>query len=71
MAVESDQIIADVVEISEFPDMAQRYAITGVPKIVINDQVELLGAQPESTFVAAVCELGNGNETSSESPPTS
>jgi hypothetical protein len=50
MAVESDQIIADVVEISEFPDMAQRYAITGVPKIVINDQVELLGAQPESTF---------------------
>ena len=55
MAVESDQIVADVVEISEFADMAQRYSVTGVPKIVINDEVELLGAQPESAFVEAVC----------------
>ena len=43
MAIESDRIVADVVEISEFPDMAQRYGVTGVPKIVINDEVELLG----------------------------
>lgn len=62
MAIESDRIVADVVEISEFPDMAQRYGVTGVPKIVINDEVELLGAQPESTFVEAVC---NGSEASS------
>jgi predicted DsbA family dithiol-disulfide isomerase len=59
MGVESDRVIADVVEISEFPDMAQRYAVSGVPKIVINDQVELLGAQPESALVAAVRELGS------------
>ncbi len=59
MAVESEQIVADVVEISEFPDMAQRYSVTGVPKIVINDEVELVGAQPESAFVEAVCKLGN------------
>ncbi len=60
MAVESEQIVADVVEISEFPDMARRYGVTGVPKIVINDEVELLGAQPESAFVDAVCKLGSG-----------
>ena len=57
MAVESDQVVADVVEVSEFPEMAQRYGVTGVPKIVINDEVELLGAQPESAFVEAVCAL--------------
>lgn len=65
MAVESEQVTADVVEISEFPDMARRYAISGVPKIVINDQMELLGAQPESTFVSAVCQLGEGESASS------
>ena len=79
MAVESDRIVADVVEISEFPDMAERYRVTGVPKIVINDEIELIGAQPESAFVDAVCRsasaeasaeadrggLGNGSEASS------
>ena len=62
MGVESERVIADVVEISEFPDMAQRYAVSGVPKIVINDEMELLGAQPEADLVGAVCELGNGSK---------
>jgi predicted DsbA family dithiol-disulfide isomerase len=56
MGVESEKITADVVEVSEFPDMARRYGVSGVPKTVINDQIELLGAQPEATFVEAVCE---------------
>jgi predicted DsbA family dithiol-disulfide isomerase len=58
MAIENDRITADVVEISEFPDLAQRYAVTAVPKIVLNDQMELMGSQPESTFVKAVVEMG-------------
>ena len=57
MGVESEKITADVVEVSEFPDMARRYGVSGVPKTVINDQIELLGAQPEATFVKAVCDL--------------
>ena len=35
----------------EFPDLARRYSVRGVPKIVINDRVEFVGAQPESEFV--------------------
>jgi len=62
MGVESDKVLADVVEVSEFPDMARQYGVTGVPKIVINDEVELLGAQPEAIFVKAVCELGGDGE---------
>ena len=62
MAIESEHVTADVVEVSEFPELARRYAVTGVPKVVINDQMELLGAQPEATFIRAVAELGNGRQ---------
>ena len=47
-------VTADVVEISEFPDLAAQYHVRGVPKIVMNDTVELVGAQPEAAFVDAM-----------------
>jgi glutaredoxin-like protein len=53
-AVESANITADVIEISEFPALAAEYHVDGVPMIVINDSVELVGAQPEAAFVDAV-----------------
>ncbi len=54
MALENDNVSSVIVEASEYPDLVQRYAIDAVPKIVINDRVELLGAQPETAFVDAV-----------------
>ncbi len=54
MALENANVSSVIVEANEFPDLIQRYAIDAVPKIVINDRVELLGAQPEPTFVDAV-----------------
>lgn len=51
MAVESAHVTADVIEAMEFPDLAQRYQVRGVPKIVINDRVEFVGALPESNFL--------------------
>ena len=56
MAIESEHIIADVVEVSEFPEMGQKYAVQGVPKIVFNDEVSLVGAHPEDSFLKAVLE---------------
>ena len=53
-AVESAHVTADVIEISEFPDLAAQYHVRGVPKIVMNDTVELVGAQPEAVFVDAM-----------------
>ena len=53
-AVENGHVTADVVEISEFPDLAAQYHVRGVPKIVMNDTVELVGAQPEAAFVDAM-----------------
>ncbi len=54
MAIESERVTADVIEASEFPELSDRYQVSGVPKIVINDKVELLGAQREARFVEAV-----------------
>jgi glutaredoxin-like protein len=55
-AVESANVTADVIEIGEFPDLAARYHVRGVPKVVVNETVELIGAQPEAAFVEAMVE---------------
>jgi predicted DsbA family dithiol-disulfide isomerase len=62
LAVEGARITSDVIEIQEFPDLAQRYAVTGVPKIVFNDQIELIGAQPESALLSAVLQAGGNGD---------
>ena len=51
MAVESAHVTADVIESMEFPDLALRYGVRGVPKIVINESTEFVGALPEEDFM--------------------
>jgi hypothetical protein len=51
MAIANSHIVADVVEVSEFPELASQYAVRGVPKTVINDSVEFVGNVPESMFL--------------------
>ena len=53
----SPHISAAVIEATEFPDLAQRYRVSGVPKTVVDDRVELLGVQPEGAFVRSVLQL--------------
>jgi len=63
LAIENAHITADVVEVSEFIDMAQLYRVQGVPKTVINDRVEFAGALPEPRFVQQVLQaLDMGQE---------
>ena len=54
LALESPQVTADMIEVEEFPDVAGKYQVGGVPKVVINDSVELLGARSEAAFMDAV-----------------
>jgi glutaredoxin-like protein len=54
LAAESPHIRATCVEATEFMDLSRRYRVTGVPKTVINDTVEILGAVPEDAFVRSV-----------------
>jgi glutaredoxin-like protein len=51
MAFANPNITAFAVEATEFPDLARKYAVTGVPKTVVNDAVEILGALPPDVFV--------------------
>ena len=51
MAVENPHITALAVEVQEFPDLAGRYRVMGVPKTVVDDQVEIMGGLPERDFV--------------------
>lgn len=54
MAMENAHVTADVVEATEFPDLAQKYRVMGVPKIVVNEKTQFTGAQPEDRFVKEV-----------------
>lgn len=51
MAWANPHITAYAVEVTEYPDLARKYHVTGVPKTVIDGRHEILGALPESAFV--------------------
>ncbi len=54
LAVEYDNIKADVIEGGEFPDLNMKYNVMGVPKIVINDKVDFVGEFNEDLFAEHV-----------------
>jgi len=53
-AIENKNITADMIEITEFPHLAQKYQIHGVPKTIINEDIHVEGAVPEFRFVQEV-----------------
>lgn len=54
MAMENPNVTADAVGIAEYPQLAQRYHVMGVPKTMIDGREGIEGALPESAFVDAV-----------------
>jgi glutaredoxin-like protein len=53
-AMENDLIKAEAIDTSEFPQLAVKYSVMGVPKIVVNEKVEFVGAVPENVFLEHV-----------------
>jgi hypothetical protein len=52
LAVESPLITASMVEAAEFPHLATRYQVSGVPHTVIGDSSQpMIGAYPEAAAV--------------------
>ncbi len=49
-------ISADMVEVTEFPFMAVKYQLMGVPMTVINETVSIEGAVPEQVLVQRIAE---------------
>lgn len=53
-ALESDKVTADGVEVTGFPDLARQYRISSVPKTVVGDASEFVGAAPEALLLKHV-----------------
>ncbi len=59
--VNPQRVRAEVIEASEFPELARRYQVMAVPRIVINDKIVFEGAVPEDTFMTMIERaLGDG-----------
>ncbi|NOZ63330.1 MAG: glutaredoxin [Calditrichaeota bacterium] len=56
MAMESELVTGDMVEASEYPQLSNRYGVSAVPKIVINENVSFEGALPEPNYLEKVLE---------------
>jgi glutaredoxin-like protein len=62
LAIENNFITAEVISTSEFPDLALKYNVMGVPKVVINDKIDFVGAFDEDLFAENIL-LGTVSET--------
>jgi len=65
MAFVSPHITAASIDATEFMDLTRKYRVTGVPKTVVNDEIEILGALPEETFVRAALQAPDGDAQAS------
>lgn len=54
LAMESDHVVADMVEATEFPELSQKYNVMGVPRTVINEDHHQEGAAPEKMIMDLV-----------------
>ena len=60
IAMTNDLITAAAVDATEFPDLADRYEVRGVPRTVINDTIHIEGAVPEAMLLAQLMPLIGG-----------
>lgn len=54
LAIENEFVTADMVEATEFPHLAMKYNVRGVPRTIIGEDTSLEGAHPEAAFVEKV-----------------
>jgi len=64
MALANTNITATTVQATEFYDLARQFRVSGVPKTVVNGEIEILGALPEAAFISAALGLDGENESS-------
>jgi predicted DsbA family dithiol-disulfide isomerase len=57
MAFANPQITSAAIEATEFIELSRKFRVTGVPKTIVNDTVEIMGALPEEMFVRAALQI--------------
>ncbi|MCH7809032.1 MAG: thioredoxin family protein [Chloroflexi bacterium] len=72
MGIVTEHVKAEVIEVNEFPDLAQRYKVEAVPLTVINDRISIPGALPEPALIEQVVKAAGAKPTKkAPSGPTS
>jgi len=57
MAYSNPHITAAAIEATELMELSRRYRVTGVPKTIVNETIEIMGALPEEMFVRAALQI--------------
>ncbi len=61
LAMQSPNVIGEMIEANEFPDLSMQYNVSSVPHIIINEgEGEFVGALPEEAFVEQVMSVLKG-----------
>ena len=58
-AIASPLVSTVAIDATEFPDLVRRYNVNGVPKTIVNDTTEIMGAAPEQEFIAAILDAAD------------
>ena len=68
-AIHNPLVTTTAIDATDYPDLVRRYGVNGVPKTIVNDTIELMGAAPEEQFIGAVTGLQDAGtqDRSSES----
>ncbi len=56
IAIENENVTADMVEATEFPELSMRYNVRGVPRTMIGETYHVEGALPEDAYVSKIVE---------------
>lgn len=56
-AMASDMIRADMVEVTEFPHLAVKYRVSGVPNTIVNEEHSIMGGLAVKAFAERVLEI--------------
>ena len=60
LAMQFSTIKTEIIEIQEYPDLANNYGISSVPVTVINDKIQLDGQISSDTLVEAIVKIDDG-----------
>lgn len=57
MAFANSNITSHAIEATEFMELSRKFRVTGVPKTIVNDEIEIMGALPEEMYVRAALQI--------------
>ena len=66
-AIASGKITADGVEVTGFPDLARLHRVSSVPKTVVGEGVEFIGAQGEAVLLDHVLKAAQPKAVATDS----